>query len=216
MKKVRAIILILIALLAAAECFLLFMPKLNDIMQHIAGSDLDSNMPAGDTNSQGAGGTITYIITEEAVRSHPVTPESDFTYRTEYGGITITGYKGTDSIVVIPEEINGTTVLSIAPDTFGNDSTVKGLFIPSTVRTLRHSGFMGNQVLEVVVWDSASTINDYLFGGCGNLRLVVLGEHVSQVNTEAFSFCPNLTIKVVPGSYMETYCKDHNLAYTTE
>lgn len=159
---------------------------------------------------------VVYEITEEAVRNHPVAPESDFTYCTEYGGITITGYKSTDSIVVIPEEINGTIVLAIAADTFGNDSTVKGLFIPSTVRTLRHSGFMNNQVIEVVVWDSADVIDEYLFACCGNLRLVVLGEHVSQVNHEAFSFCPNLTIKVVPGSYMETYCKDHNLPYTTE
>ena len=216
MKKVRAIILILVALLAAAECFLLFMPKLNDIMQHIAGSDLDSNMPAGDTNPQGSGGTATYEITEEAVRNHPVAPESDFTYRAEYGGITIIGYKGTDSIVVIPEEINGSPVRSIFRGAFDNGSTAKGLFIPSNIHILDTAAFMNNQVLEVVVWDNAQQIGSDAFCGCSNLRLLVLDGNTILVGVYAFYGCFDLTIKVVPGSYMETYCKDHNLAYTTE
>ena len=216
MKKVRTIILILVALLAVAECFLLFMPKLNDIIQNMDDSAVDSNMPAGDTNPQGTGGTVTYEITEEAVRNHPVTSESDFTYRSENGGIVITGYTGTDSIVVIPEEINGSPVRSIFRGAFDNGSTVKGLYISSNIHILDTAVFMNNQVLEVVVWDNAQQIGSDAFCGCSNLRLLVLDGNTILVGVYAFYGCFDLTIKVVPGSYMETYCKDHNLTYITE
>lgn len=159
---------------------------------------------------------IVYEITEDAVRNHPVTPESDFTYRSENGGIVITGYKGTDNIVVIPEEINGSPVRSIFRGAFDNGSTAKGLYIPSSIHVMDTAAFMNNQVLEVVVWDGSQQIGSDAFCGCSNLRLLVLGEDTFMVGAYAFYGCFELTIKVVPGSYMETYCKDHNLAYTTE
>ena len=159
---------------------------------------------------------IVYEITEEAVRNHPVAPESDFTYRSENGGIVITGYKGTDSIVVIPEEIHGSPVRSIFRGAFDNGSTAKGLCIPSSIHVMDTAAFMNNQVLEVVVWDGSQQIGSDAFCGCGNLRLLVLGEDTFMVGDYAFYGCFELTIKVVPGSYMETYCKDHNLPYTTE
>ena len=46
-------------------------------------------------------------ITEEMLRNHAVAPAEDFTYDVEDDGIKIRSYTGSDTVVVIPEEIEG-------------------------------------------------------------------------------------------------------------
>lgn len=185
---------------------------------------------------------IVYEITEEAVRNHPVAPESDFTYRTEDGGIVITGYKGTDSIVVIPEKINDMMVTSISSTAFsmGCAPGVKGLLIPAGVTTLHQLTFENNWDLEVVVWDSVIHLGDYLFVNCGNLREVVLGDKLYTIGNYAFTFCgkleklyiqadvdlsssigvfdgcTNLIVYCPSDSAVESFCLEHGIPFVAQ
>jgi hypothetical protein len=79
-------------------------------------------------------------VTEELLRNYPVASGADFTYsssRKVHGGIRIDSYTGSDSIVVIPEEIDGKPVVEIAVYTFANESKVHGVVIPDTVTSIK-------------------------------------------------------------------------------
>ncbi len=159
-------------------------------------------------------------ITEEDVRNHPVTPPSDFTYsKMNDVSVEITGYTGTDEIVVIPEMIDGMHVYRIRPDAFGSgikSSAAKGLLIPDSIAGLSGQTFKNNRTLEVIVWDGACSIGYGDFLNCLSLHTLVLGDSVVDVGEKAFFSSFELVIKVVPGSFMEQWCKDHDIPYRTE
>ena len=88
---------------------------------------------SGDNNStnnstvENNNSTTTSEITIDSVKNAKVTDASKFDYREVEGGIAITDYEGTDEIVVIPETIDGQTVVSIDRNAFVNNDTMKGL-----------------------------------------------------------------------------------------
>ena len=180
-------------------------------------------------------------ITVDDVRNHSVASENDFSYDETADGIRISSYLGSDSIVVIPETINGKLVVSIAIAVFGNDSTVRGVLVPSGVKEL--TGTFGNSKnIEVVIWESAEVVGANLFNSCTNLHSVVLGENLKDIGENAFFscksleelyipatvasldsyiaptifyWCDNLTIKGEAGSYIETFCEEYNIPFET-
>ena len=54
----------------------------------------------------------------------PLVGQGQFTFTTNNGVITITGYTGTDSVLVIPSTTNGYPVVSIGDDAFYGTSHV--------------------------------------------------------------------------------------------
>lgn len=79
-------------------------------------------------------------------------------------GVEITGYSGGD-IAVIPEEIEGLPVLSIASDAF--DSDISRVVIPRTVRSVASGAFSGcDNLKEVVIFDSVVSVFDASFPKC--------------------------------------------------
>ena len=75
-------------------------------------------------------------ITEEMLRNHAVAPAEDFTYDVEDDGIKIRSYTGSDTVVVIPEEIEGKPVTALYKYVFGNNSPVRAVLIPESVPCL--------------------------------------------------------------------------------
>ena len=65
----------------------------------------DSPVTTDEPGSEAPSDTVdpNEAITEEMVRSHAVTPAEDFSYDVADDGVTIRSYKGSDTIVVIPE-----------------------------------------------------------------------------------------------------------------
>src|SRR6185503_7370617 len=54
----------------------------------------------------------------------PATAAAQFTYTTNNGGLTITGYTGTGGVVAIPTSINGLAVRSIGNSAFSNKTSI--------------------------------------------------------------------------------------------
>ena len=75
-------------------------------------------------------------ITEEMLRNHAVAPAEDFTYDVEDDGIKIRSYTGSDTVVVIPEEIEGKPVTGFYDYVFANDNPVRAVLIPESVKEL--------------------------------------------------------------------------------
>ena len=104
---------------------------------------------------------------------------SQLTFTTNNGTITITGYTGPRGLVTIPSLTNGLLVTSIAAGAFQNNNNVTGVVIPNTV----------------------TNIGPYAFQSCYNLTSVTIPASVTGIGIWAFNNCRNLTaINVDPAN----------------
>jgi len=103
--------------------------------------------------------------------------QAQFTYSTNIGTITITGYTGTNLVVAIPSTIDGLSVTSIGVSAF------KDLGITS-----------------VTIPDSVTNVGDYAFSGCSSLTTVTIPNSVTSIGDGAFQLCANLTSVTIPNS----------------
>lgn len=183
-------------------------------------------------------------LTVEALRKHPETPADQFIYSEclDQDGLRIDQYIGTDDIVVVPAEIDGRSVVDIAVVCFGNDSIVRGIVLPESIKYV-HEVFINNANLELVIAEGLEIVGFGLFTNCANLREVVLGDNVTAIEESAFGSClsleklnipatltemtdaeiitsfystPLVTIYCEAGSYIEQVAIDHQIPYVNE
>ena len=109
----------------------------------------------------------------------PAVAQAQFTFTTNNGTITFTGYTGTNSSVVIPITTNGYPVTAIG-----------GAFSQNSPTTLK----------SVTIPDSVKIIGDGAFNDCFNLTNVSMGQGVTSIGSSAFAFCGNLTGVTLPNS----------------
>lgn len=103
-------------------------------------------------------------------------------------GVKITGYKGSDKTVVIPEKIGGKKVMEISKGAFSGD--IERVVIPKTVRNIQSGAFSGCENLrEVVFFDSVVSVWDESFSP--SVKTVVLNSQRLPVYSGAIegSFC---------------------------
>jgi len=112
-----------------------------------------------------------------------------------YGGITITGYAGTDKTVVIPENIGGIPVTIIGNKAFYHKD-LSAVTIPETVVTIEPMAFAENQLQSVDISGCVS-IGYEAFAG-NKLGTLVLSERLSSIGPRAF-INNNLSAINLPG-----------------
>jgi hypothetical protein len=100
-----------------------------------------------------------------------------FSYTTNAGAITITGYSGSCETVIIPAINNGLPVTSIEDFAF-SDTSVTSATIP----------------------DSVTSIGEFAFSGCSNLTSVTIPDSVTSIGDNAFYNCTSLTSITIPAS----------------
>lgn len=233
MKKLFCLILSLIIMVSLASC----------------GGNGDTPISDENGNSNSAaeqqGGNDT-DITVENLMAHEASPESDFefgSYSETYGGdatlyVQIKGYNGSDSIVVLPETIEGKPVLAIHSYALGvhDDNSIKAIRLSNNIKKICKNAFFDNETLEIVVCgDSLKEIAGGTFSACYNLREVVLNdgieiigkeafmstdlteitipESVTEIGYSAFGYSETLTIKGKAGSTAEDYAKENNIKF---
>lgn len=117
----------------------------------------------------------------------------EFEYVKENGGVTITGYTGSQTSLRVPESIEGLPVLKIGKNAFA-DSKLKSVTLPSCCRTLD--------------W--------FAFYGCYALSSVYVSASLSDIGYGAFDGCSkNLTIYCPSGSYAQKYAKSFGISYSS-
>ena len=94
----------------------------------------------------------------------------DFTYQFRSDGdIEIDGYNGSASRIIIPEEIDGYTVVAIGG--FKGNEDIKYLSIPATVKSIRNKAFYDCKNLEHIDFsDGLEEIEEMAFSSCDNLK----------------------------------------------
>lgn len=127
-------------------------------------------------------------------------------YKTNSDGVTcIIDGLGTcsDTIVVIPSEIDGYTVTAINGSAFSSSEITEAV-IPNTVTSIGSNAFKEcSKLANVVLGNNVNTIGDYAFYGCGSLTTLSIPDSVTVIEPHAFQGCTGLT-EVVIGNGVTT------------
>ncbi len=139
----------------------------------------------------------------------------DWTYTTiNSTEARITGYKGTDRIVTIPNVIGGLPVREIS-GVFDGNKSITDVTIPTSIKVIGTRSFYNCASLRSVnIPESVTTIESNAFSGCKALKKIVVPSSVSTVNYYAFQDCISLSeaeINCVKlGEYMFDGCTSLN------
>ena len=128
-------------------------------------------------------------------------PASDFEYKVgEDGGITITKYIGTDTDVVIPEKIDGKNVTVIYMHAFRR-SIIVNVIMPDTVTTIDEAAFeLCESLTTVRLSTRLSHIDNSAFKNCTSLSTITLPPTLNSIYDWAFMYCTSLKHINIPKS----------------
>ena len=104
------------------------------------------------------------------------TAANEFTYSEEDDAITITGFIGSSTDIIIPAHINRVPVRHIGYEAFYGKEKIKSVVIP----------------------DSVKTIGSDAFYDCKRISTLSLGTGLTEIGCGAFSNCISLTEVVIP------------------
>lgn len=128
-----------------------------------------------------------------------VVSAQDFTFITNNGAITITGYTGSGGVVAVPASINGLPVTTIGTDAFYDVTRLTGITLPSSLVTIEAYAFSYCTSLSSLdVPNNVTSIGDWAFWGCDGLGAVTLGGSVTLIGAGAFFDCTSLTTLTFP------------------
>jgi hypothetical protein len=143
--------------------------------------------------------------------------QAQFTYTTNNGTVTITGYTSTNANVVIPSTIDGLPVTSIGNAAFLEYFGLTSVTIPNSVTNIGNGAFAGCSSLtnvtigngvtsigddafstcynltSVTIPNSVTSIGNFAFGGSSSLTNVTIGNGVTSIGNDAFLWCSSLT-----------------------
>ena len=138
-------------------------------------------------------------VTANADEAIPM--EGDYTYTVNEDGetVTIDGYYGTETEVVIPGTLNGKTVTTIRG--FRDCPSLSSVTIPDGVTTIGGFAFNGcTSLTSVTIPDSVTTIGDWAFSDCTTLASVTIPDSVTTIGEYAFYNCTTLASVTIPNS----------------
>ncbi len=151
----------------------------------------------------------------------PLLAQAQFTYTTNDGSITITGYAGPGGPLTIPPVITGLPVTGIGTNAF-EGAQLTSVTIPDSVVSIGDYAFDGAQITSISIPDSVTSIGEYAFVGdwftsitipdgvriigyeaffdCDALESTIIGNSVTSIGENAFYGCNNLATVTIGNS----------------
>ncbi len=128
------------------------------------------------------------------------TPDG-FTYTVGTGGVTITGYTGTDVNLAVPGTIGGQDVVAIGDSAFSGTPALKSVSFPDSVLRLGNRAFENCISLESLSLGSKlKTVGSYAFSKCYALTSLSFPDSVSAIGSSVFNNDIALTTVELPES----------------
>ena len=122
--------------------------------------------------------------------------------------VSITGYDGDATEIVIPAEIEGLPVTSIDESAFYWADNLTSIKLPDSVTYIGAWAFATCENLSSInIPDGVTFIGDRAFGACRGLTNISIPDSVTYIGDEAFLFCEGLTSFYIPDSV--TYIGTH-------
>lgn len=125
------------------------------------------------------------------LRALPFIWES-FHYTVSGKSATLIAYQGRSDIVVVPAKLGGMSVTTIAD-----------------------SAFRGSSMIEVVLPDSVTTIGEFAFADCKELRSITLSSELRTVGASAFKNCSALEEKRSASALADLYTGSDNDSFAS-
>lgn len=128
-----------------------------------------------------------------------VTAVSDlFEYKIDGEEATITKYKGTSTVVAIPETIGEATVTAIGANAFKGTNIIS-VGLPETLREVGEYAFYQCEALENLnIAEGLVKTNKYSFGRCTSLTEVKLPTTLQVLGDQVFGGCTSLKKVFIP------------------
>lgn len=105
-----------------------------------------------------------------------------YNFAGEVPGVTICGYDGKKTELVIPEEINGRAVSAIDKDTLAGNDEITSLTLPASVIAIGEGSFNGCEKLESITFSHGVSVLTDVFCDCPRLKSVTFPYGVSEIN----------------------------------
>ena len=117
----------------------------------------------------------------------PWVGQAQFSFATNDGTLTITGYSGPDeATVVVPANTNGMPIVSIGQSAFAYRN-IRGITIPEGVRSIADSAFFECLLLRTItIPDTVMSLGSYSFAMCTNLMEITIGRGVRSIGDYGF------------------------------
>ena len=130
------------------------------------------------------------------------------------GSLTITSYSGEESIITIPDNINGKKVTAIGASAFENCSILKSITIPSSITSIGEWAFSGCDSLNEINVAENNANYKSLDGNLYNKEMTelinyacgksdtsfIIPDGITSIGSDAFSGCSSLTSITIPDS----------------
>lgn len=115
-------------------------------------------------------------------------------YAVRMDSVTITGWSGTVTDLVIPSTIEGYPVQYLGDYAFANATNLVSVTLPETLRSISSSAFQNCTSLKLVnIPSSVTIIGNMVFAGCTSLQSVTIPDSVTDIGWELFNGCTSLT-----------------------
>jgi len=123
----------------------------------------------------------------------PAVGLAQFTYTTNNGTITITGYTGSGGTVIIPDTITGLPVTAIGDWAFSSPSGLTSITIPNSLISIGYGAFFHcTSLTNVTIGNNVTSIADWAFSDCTNLTNITIPSKVNGIGDQAFYDCTSL------------------------
>lgn len=117
------------------------------------------------------------------------------------GTLSITKYSGSQSDVVVPQEINGRTVAAIDSNAFMNCTYIMKVTLPNTITSLGNGIFYYCKALkEIQLPSGTQRLGNGMFIGCIALEQITLPDTLVSLGEGTFSGCSALKEITLPNA----------------
>ena len=122
----------------------------------------------------------------------------------EDGTIVITGYKGNETALIIPERIGKVSVTAIGVQAFYGCESLRSVTVPDRIKIIGSEAF--RRCKGLADENGFIVVRDVLYGYCGSDEHITVPECVTTIDYEAFFCCRNLKSIVLPDSITDIGC----------
>lgn len=149
----------------------------------------------------------TKILYMQQIKEEQIKTDKDYYYcEKEDGTIAILGYKGINTEIQVPEQIEGKEVTSLS-GAFYHCKNITGIKLPETVSEIKRSTFEGcTSLTDIELPNSLTFIGSNAFMDCSSLSKINIPEKVKTMYNYIFRGCSNLT---------EIQVAEENVEYTS-
>jgi hypothetical protein len=138
----------------------------------------------------------------------PLAARAQFTFTTNNGAITITGYTGSGGNVIIPAATNGYPVTAIGDGAFSYKTSLTGISIPGSITNIGARAFWGcHGLTSVTISNNVANIGRYAFTACSSMtNITVASGNPNYASADGVLFDKGMTLLIqYPGGRAGSY-----------